>query len=349
MTIYAGKRAAATLASITLVASLGFLPSDRAGAQERPGVPPDREAMYQHMKLARELAGTDLYAHYVHRCIVDQTYRRTLSRGVQAPGTIPATRVFDNLYFVGGNSVSAWLLDTGDGYVLFDALNSPDDIRNTVEPGMRQFGLDPAKIRYLVITHSHGDHYGGSRYLKDTYGTRILASAADWAVMANQAAAVGGGEGNPDWAKLVPDHDLDVADGQQLQVGNSLLTFYVTPGHTAGTVSTVFRVGDGSAQHTVGFFGGLGTPATLEGKLQLIGSAERFKSVVRDHGIDVLIANHQTQDQSIPKLEELRLRHAGDPNPYVIGRERYLRYLGIQQECTRFAMAQQGQRDPASN
>lgn len=329
------------------VAAVALSPAFRANAQERPGVEPDREAMYVHMKKAREIAGTDLYAHYVHRCIVDQTYRRTLSRGVQAKGSIPATRVFDNLYFVGENAVSAWLLDTGDGYVLFDALNSPEDIKTIIEPGMRQFGLDPAKLRYLIVTHAHGDHYGGSRYLKETYGTTILASVEDWAEMAKQSA--GTGEGNPNWARLVPDHDADIRDGQQLTVGSSTLTFYVTPGHTAGTVSTVFTVTDGSQSHTVGFFGGLGTPATLEGKLQLIASAERFKSIVKERQIDVLIANHQTQDQAIPKLEELRLRRAGDPNPYVIGQDRYVRYLGIQQECTRFAMAQQGQRDPGGS
>lgn len=47
---------------------------------------------------------------------------------------------------------------------------------------------------------------------------------------------------------------------------------------------------------------------------------------------------------AILKLEELRLRRPGDPNPHVIGTERYVRFLQIQLECTRFAMAQQGQK-----
>src|SRR5690242_19154079 len=110
------------LPAIALFAALSV--AGTLAAQERPGVEPDRAAMYQHLKAAREIAGADLYAHYVHRCIVDQTYRRTISRGVQAHGTIPATRVFDDLYFVGENAVSAWVLDTGDGLILFDALNS---------------------------------------------------------------------------------------------------------------------------------------------------------------------------------------------------------------------------------
>lgn len=317
------------------------------GAQERPGAEPDRAAMYQHLKAAREIAGTDLYAHYVHRCIVDQTYRRTLSRGVQAHGAIPATRVFDQLYFVGENAVSAWVLDTGDGLILFDALNSAEDIQKIVEPGMRTLGLDPSRLRYLIITHAHGDHFGGARYLREKYGVRIMASAVDWKEM--QRLASGAGQTPANWAALVPDHDLDIADRQVFKLGHAVLTFYITPGHTPGTVSTVFEVTDGRARHTVGFFGGLGTPDTREAKLQLIDSLEGFKAVVRERNIDALITNHQTQDQSIPKLEELRLRKVGDPNPYVLGKDRYLRYLSIQQECTRFAMAQQGQNAVPAN
>ena len=98
----------------------------------------------------------------------------------------PATRVFDELYFVGENAVSAWVLDTGDGLILFDALYSPEDMTKTLEPGLRSLGLDPARIRYLVITHAHGDHYGGARYLKEHYGTQIMASTIDWRMLSRE-------------------------------------------------------------------------------------------------------------------------------------------------------------------
>lgn len=332
--------------SLGVTAALAAAIGAGAHGQERPGIEPDRAAMYQHMRNAREIAGADLYAHYVHRCIIDQIYRRTLSRGIQASGVIPATRVFDQLYFVGENAVSSWLLDTGDGYVLFDAQVSPEALQNTVESGMRELGLDPADIRFLVITHAHGDHFGGARYLAETYGTRIIATEGDWAQMERQkhpAATAPADSVQAQWGSRVPDRDIVVADGERMRIGDSELYFYITPGHTDATLSTVFEVTDGAQNHTVGFFGGLGTPSTREGKMQLIASAESFKSVVRERNIDVLVANHQTQDQSIPKLEELRLRQPGDPNPYVLGSDAYIRYLSVQQECTRFAMAQQGQ------
>lgn len=299
-------------------------------AQPVPSVRPDQDRMYLHMRKARELAGTDLYAHYVHRCIVDQTYRRTISRGLQARNKIEAAKVFDNLYFVGENAVSSWALDTGDGIVLFDALYGPDDISNIVEPGLRKFGLDPRNIKYLVITHGHGDHFGGANYLKEKYGTRIMASTIDWEFMGT--------------GPLVPARDLDIADGQTLTVGNVTLNFFITPGHTPGTVSTVFKTTDRGEPHVVGFFGGMGTPSAVADKKALIASAKRFEGIAQSFGIDAGIANHVTQDQAIPKLEELRLRRAGDPNPYVLGTSAYVRYLQVQQECTEFAMAQQGQR-----
>ena len=36
---------------------------------------------------------------------------------------VPAvpTKVFDNVYYVGGMEVGGWVIDTGDGYIMLDA------------------------------------------------------------------------------------------------------------------------------------------------------------------------------------------------------------------------------------
>ena len=106
----------------------------------------------------------------------------------------------------------------------------------------------------------------------------------------------------------------------------------------------IFSTTDGGERHVVGRFGGLGTPASGADKKAHIASLARFRTIADAAGVDSLIANHQTQDLSLAKLELLRLRRSGDANPYVLGRGAFLRYLDIQSECTAYAMARERQR-----
>lgn len=57
------------------------------------------------------------------------------------------------------SSVSAFLVETGDACVLFDTGLGASDSRLT--EGLKSLGLVPADIRYLYLTHFHGDHIGG--------------------------------------------------------------------------------------------------------------------------------------------------------------------------------------------
>lgn len=310
-------------------------------SQAAPPTDADKDAMYRHVKAAQKIAGLDLYPHFAHRCLIDQTYRRTLSRHIQANAPIEPFKVFDNLYFVGQNAVSSWALQTSEGLIVFDTLNSADEAKTYIAEGLVKLGLKPADIKYIVITHGHGDHYAGAKYLKATYGARIMASKIDWDVMARAASRSGGPSG---WAESVPSHDLDIEDGQRFTVGDTTLTFYITPGHSPGTVSTIFTVADEGEAHVVAMFGGLGTPSSAEDKKKHVASLTRFRTIAEAAGADALIANHQTQDLSLAKLELLRLRRSGDPNPYVIGKDAYLRYLDVQRECTLYAMSREGQK-----
>jgi metallo-beta-lactamase class B len=159
---------------------------------------------------------------------------------------------------------------------------------------------------------------------------------------AARAASPASGGTPADWAKLVPARDMEVADGQTVTVGDTTLTFYVTPGHAQGTLSTIFKMNDRGVPHVVGFNGGLGSVGEA-GRATHVASLKRWREIAAAAGVDTLIGNHQTQDGSVENLELLKIRRAGDANPYVVGKEGYLRYVDIKIECTYANMAKSGQ------
>ena len=70
-------------------------------------------------------------------------------------------KVADNFYFIGTKVHNAWALVGSDGIIVFEALfdyAAPDEIAD----GMRKLGLDASRVKYVVISHAHGDHDGGA-------------------------------------------------------------------------------------------------------------------------------------------------------------------------------------------
>ena len=132
-----------------------------------------------------------------------------------------------------------------------------------------------------------------------------------------------------------------VTDGQKLTLGDTTLTMYITPGHTAGTVSTLIPVKDRGTPHLVAEWGGtlIGGLRTPEGFATYINSAERFRDIVAKAGADVIVSNHTNYDGSKVKLPAVLARKAGDPHPYVIGKDAVQRYLTVADECAKAGLA----------
>jgi metallo-beta-lactamase class B len=250
--------------------------------------------------------------------------------GGQRPGGAPATpdrstwyvepvKVFDNLYFVGQSEYSAWALTTTDGIILIDTLFDYA-VEEEVAGGLKKLGLDPATIKYAVVTHPHPDHHGGARFLQDRYKARVVMSAADWDVIDR----LGGTK---------PARDMVASDGERLTLGDTTITLYVTPGHTPGTLSLLFSVRERGATHTVAYWGGNGLNADRESLEKYIASAERFADIARRAGADVMMSNHTDWDGSKVYLPQLARRPSGTPNPYVVGPSSVGRYLDVAREC----------------
>ena len=248
---------------------------------------------------------------------------------------VPATKAFDNLYFVGLRSVAAWAVTTSEGIILIDALNNSNDAKNTIVPGLKSLGLDPNQIKYVVITHSHGDHYGGAQYLVDNFHPRVVMSDADWK----------GVEGplqfnNPNWS-APPKRDITINDGDKLTLGDTKITLYVTPGHTPGTISPVIPVRDNGQPHTAFLWGGTGFnfERTASNFKRYADSAERMSDMVGKSGIDVFLSNHPNVDSALTKLDAVTASRPGQPNPFVAGPSTVQRFLTVVGECAKAQMA----------
>lgn len=251
------------------------------------------------------------------------------------PRTIPSidrwyrepVKVFDELYFVGTNNHSSWAIVTDDGIMLLDTVFDYAT-GEAIVGGLKKLGFDPADIEFVFISHGHGDHHGGAKYLQDEFGARIIMGAADWDLVSRST------------RDPVPRRDIVATDGMRFELGNTTVTLYETPGHTEGTFSSIITVRDNGIEHLAASWGGTAIwPRTPTAQVQLyIDSAVRMQNIVQNRGVDVLIANHLVFDHSRDKIPLLAARGPGDPHPYVVGTDHVVRYLRVAENCARAEM-----------
>jgi metallo-beta-lactamase class B len=239
---------------------------------------------------------------------------------------------------------SAWAVTTSEGIILIDTVYDYA-VQGAVVEGLRQLGLDAKTIKYAIISHGHADHSGGAQYLQDTFGTRIIASAADWDLLDRSNGTR-------------PRRDIVATDGMKLTLGDTTLRLYVTPGHTLGTISTVIPLKDHGRPHVAVTWGGtafnwLGnrpdyiTPERTDAFWfqNYIASATRFADIAAKAHADVLLSNHAILDGSKTNLPIVRARGAADRvNPYVVGAARVKAYLTVAEECAKAGLGRVGAR-----
>ncbi len=166
----------------------------RPAAAARPPIYPTREqfdASADAQRLvasARQLAGNDLQAKFDNTCSFTGPERAALKRerlglAPMKDYTVEPTKIFDNVWFLGLASQGAFVITTNQGLILIDTLNTTEDARDILVPSMQKVGLDPAQIKYIVLSHGHPgqtDHTGGANYLQRTYHPRVLMGKEDW-------------------------------------------------------------------------------------------------------------------------------------------------------------------------
>ena len=286
-----------------------------------------------HLAAAKAAAGFDFPGLLARNCVAPQT--------AESPDVAPApppdraswytepAKVFDNLYFVGTKIHSSWAMTSRDGIILLDTLYDYAS-EEAIVGGLKKLGLDPATVRYVIITHAHADHDGGAKLMQDRFGSRIIMGGPDWDRIENSVNRYPNGK---------PRRDLIAIDGQKVVLGDAAVTLALTPGHTPGTVSMFFQVRDKGAPLSVAYSGGtaFNFPNDVPHFDTYINTQRKMATLAASQNATVIMSNHSEFDNAVTKIKTLAARRPGEPHPFELGRDAVLRYFQTSDECAQVA------------
>ena len=297
------------------------------------------------LQSAKDAAGVDFLGALARTCLLPQSGGEnntdTLPGYVTKPASAPArdtwyaepARVFDNLYFVGGKVHSSWALTTSEGIIIIDTIY-PYNSEELIVGGLQKLGLDPKTIKYVLISHAHGDHIGGAEMLQTRYGARVVMGAPDWDLVAKFPNR---------YKTMAPKRDIVATDGMKITLGDTTVTIWLTPGHTPGTLSYTFSGARSRAPGQRGLLGRHGVQFRQQHAEPRHQELPDLHRVAAAHGREagltkatVILSNHSEFDNAVNKNRMIAGRGEG-PHPYELGADSVQRYFQTLQGCARAA------------
>ena len=236
---------------------------------------------------------------------------------------IPATRIFDDVTFVGNHYVGQYLIQTPDGLVQVDAGNNASEVQTYNYPAMLALGLGPGyPLKGMFITHGHGDHDGGANWLKINLNPDIFLGSADIT-----SAKIGSYNPTP-----IDSTDLSL---RQMSIGGKSFWILPTPGHTAGSTSAVVEVMDHGKPVRVLINGGQSmSSSSVSAVANYLTSIERTYVVVKALNVEGVMTPHIYWDGEGQKMREILASGRTNPSQHVYGHESVVRQMVVARECS---------------
>ena len=148
--------------------------------------------------------------------------------------------------------LSSWLFATREGHILLNT-GTPKS-GPMIAASIRKVGFKPEDIKIIINGHGHSDHAGAFAYMKQLSGAQVAIMQQDVAMVED------GGKSDfhygKDWQVMgQPPVKVDrvLRDGDQVRLGDVVLTALHTPGHTRGATTWTTTLVDSGKAYVVVF------------------------------------------------------------------------------------------------
>ena len=165
-------------------------------------------------------------------------------------------RIAGNIYYVGSNDLTSYLIVTPKGHILIDG--GQREMVPQITGNIEKLGFKLSDVKFILNSHAHFDHAGGIAELRRLTGAKFLASELDRPLLER------GGKDDPNFGDrfifepIKPDETF--ANGKQVKLGTTTLTANITPGHTKGCTTWTTTVDDAGNKLNVIFVCSISSP-----------------------------------------------------------------------------------------
>lgn len=228
----------------------------------------------------------------------------------------PPYRVIGNIYYVGADDITSYLITTPKGDILINS--GYDDTPPLILASIRKLGFKPEDVKILLNGQAHSDHVAGQAAMRQATHARIYSSPQEVSVLES------GGKTDPRWGSVDTYRPVKVdhviRDGEEVNLGGTTLVAHLTPGHSIGCTTWTMRVADGGKQYDVVFVGGttINPGVRLTSNPTYPGIAEDYARTFRtlqSLHCDIFLGAHGGYYDMKAKYE--RLKRGDKPNPFI--------------------------------
>ena len=246
----------------------------------------------------------------------EELFRRNIGTNEQQIKQFPPHKIIGNIYYVGTETLSAFLITTSQGHILVNS--TYERTVPVIQDSVAKLGFKLSDIKIVLGSHAHGDHMEGDALVKELTGAQVMAMAED--VPALQAMRPGG-----------KPHPVDrvLHDGDEVTIGGTTLVAHLTPGHTRGCTTWTLKTQEGGKSYEVVIIGSMGVNPgmVLVNNQQVPGIAQEYQrgfKVLRSLPCDVPLGSHPAMYDMAEKFPKI----GKGPNPFI-DPEGYKRELAI--------------------